>query len=129
MGPLVMYYLSLIVSIHASATKESLIVPLEQSFGASGAWRPRVEVTLEPHTSPHGTLIWRANATTAGALLDAELKDAAAAMENDGFLRVRARHPSGTWVFGGARLVRAWGPTAAHVGRPALGGALASPLL
>ena len=50
MGPLVMYYLSLIVSIHASATKESLIVPLEQSFGASGAWRPRVEVTLEPHT-------------------------------------------------------------------------------
>ena len=92
-----------------SSTLEPTVLQLEASFG--GAFSPRVALTFAPAVTAAGALHWKPNATTAGAVSEADAAGLAAAggAAGGGHYRLRARHPSGVWVVGSVRTVRGAG--------------------
>lgn len=89
---------------------EPIVLALESSF--DGSFSPRVSLTFSPSVTAAGALHWKPNATTAGAVSEADAVGLAAAggAAGGGHYRLRARHPSGVWVVGSVRTVRGAAP-------------------
>ena len=102
-------YVCTLLSLVASAcggpsVGDQVVLSLESTFGDQFA--PRVSLTFSAAVTSLGALLWKPNATSSGLVSEA---DHAAYQQSagSGYYRVRALHPSGAWVVGSVRTVRA----------------------
>ncbi len=94
----------LLCALDGVSVGDAVSLELEASWG--GAFSARCSTSFSAVQAASGSLRWKPNATTAGTVSAADILDFKT-FGDQGYYRVRARHPSGAWVFGSVRVVSA----------------------